>query len=198
MLIDAHTHLLRRNAVVDIDPVDSLSAVGPAVTPLLLKGYRYSVGIHPWNYRRATPEALRLLRALAVSPQVVAIGECGLDANIPEHKTSESPSGTEPTREEILRDQRSLLMLHIRLSETLGKPLILHIVKAWSEIISLKKQLRPRSRWIIHGFRGKPQLARQLLDHGFTLSFGPLHNPASLALTPPALLLRETDATPQA
>ena len=42
--------------------------------------------------------------------------------------------------------------------------------------------MRPQQQWIIHGFRGKPQQAQQLLDNGFQLSFGEHFNADSLAL----------------
>lgn len=178
--LNSHTHRLTRNAIVNIDPV-GLSAGRPALRP----GYSYSVGIHPWNILTLTPRDLRLLRALAADPRVLAIGECGLDPKI-----------THPadiSRNRILAAQTELLKIHFDLSESLRKPLLLHIVRAFPEIIALKKQWRPTRPWIIHGFRGKPQLARELLAHGFHLSFGLRYNPDSLALTPPSRLLRETD-----
>ena len=232
-MFDSHTHILKRNAIVDLDPVD-LIATNRKPSPILRKGYYYSVGIHPWNYHRVTPSSLRLLRALAAEPQILAIGECGLDTLCP-HGCEYSPSihtnrapfsdnQTPPlsdihydslsgnqdsaqqsakahreafhaSRSEIIQAQTTLLRYHYTLSETLRKPLILHIVKAFPEIIALKKQWRPTQPWIIHGFRGKPQLARELLAHGFHLSFGKKYNPASLARTPPSRLLHETDQT---
>lgn len=111
---------------------------------------------------------------------VVAIGETGLDALC----------GTDED------EQLKLLLHHIRLSEELGKPLILHVVKRYDRIMQLKKQLRPCQPWIIHGYRGKPQLTRQLLAHGFEFSIGERFNPDSLKLIPPARLHYETDTSP--
>lgn len=182
-MFDSHTHRLRRNAIVDIDPVEQRGNLR------LHKGYYYSVGIHPWNLFKATTADIRMLQALAAEPQILAIGECGLDPKI-------ESSGL-LSRNEIIEAQTRLLTLHISLSERLSKPMILHIVKAYPEIIALRKSLRPVQPWIIHGFRGKPQLASELLAHGFHLSFGTKYNSASLALTPPSRLLRETDAMPE-
>lgn len=253
-MIDAHTHRLKRNAIVNIDPVDirqpqkpsppSQSIPYPPAAPTLptgaqhsacssalLPGYTYSVGIHPWNVFTATTADLRLLRALAASPRVLAIGECGLDPNLPAASSpsarfvlvegfspqsnnlqsnnlhSKSPHSKNPfsqipqkapnfSRTEILAAQTALLRIHYELSETLRKPLILHIVKSFPEIIALRKQWKPTQPWIIHGFRGKPQLARELLAHGFHLSYGKKYNLASLAITPASRLLRETDEMP--
>lgn len=179
-MFDSHTHLLKRNAIVNLDPVDLRGCA------LLRRGYLYSVGIHPWNVFKAQASDFRMLRALAAEPAVVAIGECGLDP-----KLTDAPG---LSREEILLSQTRLLHFHFRLSESMHKPLILHIVKSFPEIIALKKQWSPSQPWIIHGFRGKPQLARELLDHGFYLSFGKKYNPQSFAITPPSRRLRETDA----
>lgn len=238
-MIDAHTHRLKRNAIVNIDPVDirqpqtpptpsqlpaSTPILLPGCFPVLLPGYTYSVGIHPWNVFTVTPADLRLLRALAADPRVLAIGECGLDPNLPAassrsaaRERAEAPGaaslsarfvsveGFSPqskklqpqnSRAEILAAQTALLRIHYELSETLRKPLILHIVKSFPEIIALRKQWKPTQPWIIHGFRGKPQLARELLAHGFHLSYGKKYNPASLAITHASRLLRETDEMP--
>ena len=179
-MFDSHTHILKHNAVVNLDPVDLRGGVR------LRKGYSYSVGIHPWNVFATRPTDLLSLRALAIEPAVLAIGECGLDAKLTDAEGR--------SREGILSAQTQLLHFHFRLSEQLAKPLILHIVKAFPEIINLKRQWRPTQPWIIHSFRGKPQLARELLDHGFYLSFGEKYNPESFDLTPASRRLRETDA----
>lgn len=184
---DAHTHRLCRNAVVCIDPLD-LRGDG---LPAFRRGYVYSVGVHPWNVGRVTDASLRLLASLAAEPQVVAIGECGLDAVAEAVCSDFAAEGC--GRDEIVSAQTELLRAHFAISEQFGKPMILHIVKAYAEILRLKKLWQPSQPWVIHGFRGKPQLARQLLDHGFYLSFGRRYNVASLTLTPPSCLLRESD-----
>ena len=178
-MFDSHTHRLRRNAIVDIDPV------GKEGKLRLHKGYFYSVGIHPWNLFKATPADIRMLQALAAEPQVLAIGECGLDPKI---EGSESLS-----RNEIIEAQTTLLTFHISISERLSKPLILHIVKAYPEIIALRKSLRPAQPWIIHGFRGNAETARQITSRGIYLSLGEKFNPDAILNIPPHLLLAETD-----
>lgn len=165
---DAHTHILKHDAVVNRYPGDPMPA-----------GYIYSVGIHPWHTLDATPQQWELLDSLASRPDVVAIGETGLD------KLSSVP----------LDVQMHAFRHHISLSERLAKPLIIHDVRAHQEIIALHSSIRPSQTWIIHGFRGKPQLAQIFLDHGFYLSLGPDCNPHTLAAIPPQRLLRETDQT---
>ncbi len=89
--------------------------------------------------------------------------------------------------------QLDVLSEHIKLSEQLELPLILHVVKAFNEIIQLRQRINPSQKWIIHGFRSKPELARQLLDNGFDLSLGEHFNAATAAIIPADRLHFETD-----
>jgi TatD DNase family protein len=165
---DIHTHnLLATNAVINL----------PAGMTELRPDALYSVGIHPW-WTAAERPTMQWVEQMARHPQVVMIGECGIDRR--------RGCGT-------VEEQTALLCRHVELSEQLRKPLILHIVGAWNEIIALRRRLRPTQPWIIHGFRGKPQLAQQLLDADFHISIGPRFNPATAALIPPSRLLHETD-----
>ena len=58
------------------------------------------------------------------------------------------------------------------LAEEVGKPLVIHLVKAVDELLKVKRDLRPSNPWIIHGFRGKAALAEEYLKHGFYLHSG--------------------------
>ncbi|MBB3187906.1 TatD family hydrolase [Microbacter margulisiae] len=137
----------------------------------------YSIGIHPCQIERNYRQEMEILRRYATSPLVAAIGEAGLD------KTCR----TGFVLQQELFYEEALLAAYVR------KPLIIHCVKAWQEIIALHKTLRPSIPWIIHGFRGKPELAHSLLREGFYLSFGEKFNPASVVLTPSNRLCIETD-----
>lgn len=171
LLIDIHTHRpdAEAPAVISVE-------LGMPRDP----DRRYSVGIHPWATSDPLAIDLDALAAAAAAPEVVAIGETGID------KLRGGP----------LRLQLEILRRHIELSESLGKPLILHAVKAFPELIALRREYRPRERWIVHGFRGKPQLARELLSHGFDLSLGERFNHATAAIVPADRLWIETDTSP--
>jgi len=86
------------------------------------------------------------------------------------------------------------------LANKLGKPLIIHCVRAFNELLQRKQSLKPTVPWIIHGFTGKPALAGQLVRHGCFLSFGKalLHKNSgasrSLARVPLERVFLETDA----
>lgn len=93
--------------------------------------------------------------------------------------------------------QEEVFLQHIALSERLGKPLIVHCVKALDRLLRLHREQKPTMPWMLHGFRGKPQQLRSLLDAGFYIGFGFRHNAESLRLCPAERLLLESDDQPQ-
>jgi TatD DNase family protein len=121
---------------------------------------------------------MQKIAAAATDERVRAIGECGIDlirCNIP------------------VEQQAEILRRHIELSESLHKPLILHAVKGQETILRLHRTMRPAQAWIIHGFRGKPQQARQLTGAGLYLSIGEHFNPMSARAVPLDRLFVESD-----
>jgi TatD DNase family protein len=137
----------------------------------------YSLGFHPWHADECSTERMTDLTRWANDRRLVALGECGLDKN------SRVPFGV----------QLHVFEQQIALSENIGKPLIIHCVGRFNELFELKSGLNPRQRWIIHGFRGKPELAGQALKAGCSLSFGEYFNPESVRVTPIDRLFVETD-----
>jgi TatD DNase family protein len=147
MYCDVHTHRM------PVHPEDRAIVAADIRRPSLDPSARYAAGIHP---REASAEALPLLYELAKHPLVAAIGETGLD------KRCGTP----------LAVQEELFAAHIKLAEATGKPLVVHCVKAWDELLRIRKMSGSHVPWIIHGFRGNGTLAGQLLRAGFYLSFG--------------------------
>lgn len=173
MLIDCHTHKSApySEGIVCREPGEALS-----------EGQLYSLGIHPWHIPADPSDALAALEMQSAAPGVVALGETGLDTKCA------TPMWL----------QIKVFKKHIDLSERLGKPLIIHCVRAGGEISQFRRSLHATMPWIIHGFRGKPTVLRMLLDSGCHISYGERFNPQSLALTPPDRLLAETDESPLA
>ncbi len=168
---DIHSHNRRGQRIItNLEPGDEITtAPGEAW---------YSVGIHPWSTDGPIEEETwQELERMAADPRVIAIGEAGLDA---------LRGGDEGSQEAIFRRQAAL-------SERMGLPLIIHCVKRYGRIMELRREMKPRQRWIIHGFRGKPELARQLLAAGFDISLGEKYNPETAAVIPPERLFRESD-----
>ena len=151
LFIDIHTHKAK---TAD----NSLQIVNLDLEqPCPEQGY-YSYGIHPWkldssDFQEET--AIRLLKERLQSPNVLALGEAGLDKF---HADFER--------------QVKVFERQIVLSENMKKPMILHVVKSNGEIIALRKKHRPKQPWIVHGFNGTAQDAAQLTAQGLFLSVG--------------------------
>lgn len=181
--VDIHTHHLPQEAGAAI-----VNCYPEAFVPRT--GGWYSVGIHPWRINECVRMSLQdgvpvvrqgaerlLTKELAAHPQVLAIGETGLD------KLTDAP----------LEVQMEIFEYQAGLAEEVGKPLVIHLVKAVGELLRLKRVLRPSVPWIIHGFRGKAALAEEYLRHGFYLSFGEKYQEEALRRVPARSLFMETD-----
>jgi TatD DNase family protein len=117
----------------------------------------YSIGIHPWyiDENRLENDLKTIEKKLKLS-ECLALGECGLDKRI------EIP----------LNIQIEVFEKQIELAEKYQKPLVLHLVAAFDELIEIKKRLKIKVPIVIHGFSKNEQVAKQLIDNGFYLSFG--------------------------
>jgi TatD DNase family protein len=120
------------------------------------KGLTYSIGIHPWFL---TPENFKqqiaIVAQYANHRNLIALGEAGFDR-------LKGP-------EAII--QKKAFREHVRIADEVSKPLFVHCVRAWDELLSENKNLKPSTPWIIHGFRGKKELALQLISKGMYISF---------------------------
>lgn len=138
-----------------------------------------SSGIHPWYIPAKKDLDWDLFLSVAKQPQVKLIGECGLD-----------------TFSKIdLDTQIKVFRKQIEIAELVQKPLLIHMVRTTTEIMALKQEYQPKQTWIIHGFRGKPELAQQYYEHGILLSTGPQFNPQTIQTIPLEKLLVETSDT---
>ena len=121
-----------------------------------VKGLTFSFGIHPWHLDEKHHDNLLAQVILnAADPLVAAIGEAGFD-----RIKGPSPELQARTFEE-----------QVLIAEEKKKPLVIHCVRAWDDLLRVHKRLRPVMPWLVHGFRGKPDLAQQLVSKGMFLSF---------------------------
>jgi TatD DNase family protein len=125
-------------------------------TPFDTPGVAYTYGIHPWflnenNYK----QLIFSVKNFISHPEVIAIGEAGFDR----------------LRGPSMELQRRVFEEQVALSEEAQKPLVIHCVRAWDELLSVQKRLKPKMLWLVHGFRGNVELATQLLSKGIYLSF---------------------------
>ena len=166
-----HTHSL-------VHPESEILAQSPDLFPSDKLPVYTSIGIHPWFLTEENAESQwKALQKQVSHPSVLAIGEGGLDK-------LKGPD---------MELQVKILKQQVALSEEKSLPLIIHCVKAFNELIQLKKELRPNQPWIIHGFRGKEALAIDCIRHGFYLSYGEHFQENALKATPQEKLFIETD-----
>ena len=166
-----HTHSL-------VHPESEILAQSPDLFPSDKLPVYTSIGIHPWFLTEENAESQwKALQKQVSHPSVLAIGEGGLDK-------LKGPD---------MELQVKILKQQVALSEEKSLPLIIHCVKAFNELIQLKKELRPHQPWIIHGFRGKEALAIDCIRHGFYLSYGEHFQENALKATPQEKLFIETD-----
>ena len=175
--IDLHTHC--KNSQPDVTAIFNIRAGFTQDAPP--DGQPLSYGIHPWDADNA--DLVKLSDDVRSIKNLYAIGECGMDK-----KTDVD-----------LNIQRSVFLGHAILAKELNKPLIIHCVGAYNEIIDLKHKIDPSNPWFIHGFTGHSQLALQLIKENILLSFGESilkegHKSGNaLSLLPPGSFFLETD-----
>lgn len=144
------------------------------------------IGVHPHGAGAMTEADLEALDAFAADPQVVAIGEIGLD-----FFRRRAP---EEVQQYWFRRQLDFALAH-------NKPVVIHTREATPVTLSILKEYRGRlAGGVMHCFGGSLDEANAFLDMGFYLSFsgtltypkaGPLREVAKHA--PLDRILVETD-----
>lgn len=157
MKYNLHTHSYSHNDNV-VEIVNQYPLEFSSIIPI------YSIGIHPWYIvMDRIEEELAIIKDKLSTRECVALGECGLDKRIA-----------------IPLDiQIAVFKSQLVFAKEYKKPIILHCVSAYQEVIAIKKELSIENPMIIHGFSKNIQVAQSLLDNGFYLSFGKylLRNP---------------------
>ncbi|HZT99073.1 MAG TPA: TatD family hydrolase [Ktedonobacteraceae bacterium] len=204
MLVDSHTHIdtprfsADREAVIQaavhggvtrmVDPGCDLSSSRAALA--LAKAHPdvvfAGVGVHPHDATTYTDEVGMLLREMAREPEVVAIGEFGLD-----YYRMLSPR-------EI---QRAVFCAHLQLARECNLPCIIHVRDSHDDVIELLRTYGQGLRGVFHCFSGDVAQAEECLSfEGFLLSFaGPLTRqgnvlPEVARIVPLDRMLVETDS----
>ena len=116
-----------------------------------------SVAVHPHWAKDFVPADVEQLKAWAALPQVVALGEMGLDFHY-----DLSP-----------RDkQREVFALQLELACVLNKPAILHVREAHGEILDTLRARRDRlPALMLHCYSGSWESAQEYMDMGAMISF---------------------------
>nr|WP_315207732.1 TatD family hydrolase [uncultured Flavobacterium sp.] len=117
----------------------------------------YSIGIHPWFIVEGRIEAdLAIIESKLQEVNCLAVGECGLDKRI----------------EVPMELQQMVFERQLLLAQKYQKPVVIHCVAAFQELIAIMKKLNISVPILIHGFSKNIQVAKQLVDNGFYISFG--------------------------
>ena len=149
--INIHTHHKPNNETELV----IRNAYNSAPLTLLPLGYYFSCGIHPWFATQNTiSKSLAQIERSLTHKNCLALGECGLDR----------------LRGPKLSVQQLIFDAHIKLAKHYNKPLIIHSVRAHSEVIAMMRQnIQPA---VIHGFNGGKKALSAFLDQGFRISVG--------------------------
>jgi TatD DNase family protein len=152
--IDIHTHLLRQEW--DIVTVRNIYP-GGAIPAFTGKDF-FSVGLHPWEIRSRNEnnELLVMMEDALEIDHVIFIGECGLDKRV----------------ETDFDEQLRVFEAQAFIAEEYKKPLIIHCVKAYYEVIAMYKKIHPSVPWIFHAYSGNMEISKQLVKKNIFFSFG--------------------------
>lgn len=200
MLVDAHCHLgdgafdpdrdavLERARAAGVEHVvvigvtldDSARAVALARAR---PGLSATAGVHPHEAQTWSPDSARRLRELVTAPEVVAVGETGLDYHY-EHSPREA--------------QRRAFAAQLDLAAQLGKPVVVHARAADDDVAALL--VDAGTPLILHSFSAGPKLFEAGMQRAAYFSFSGMITFKNWRLgdvvgaCPPDHLLVETDA----
>jgi len=123
--VDIHTH--RPEIQKETVTVKNLSP-GEAIRAFSGRNF-YSVGLHPWKIKSEKEDnsQMQMMEDALEFDHVIFVGECGLD------KLAETS----------FNEQIRAFKAQTFIAEEYQKPLIIHCVKAWNEIVELHKKNKP-------------------------------------------------------
>ena len=150
------------------------------------EGVWATVGLHPHDAGQGWEPVRELITAHAGTPDMVAIGECGLD-----YHYDHSPRAR----------QRQVFAEQVALAGALAAALVIHTREAWADTFDILREVGTPRRTVFHCFTGGPPEAERALGLGAYLSFsgivtfkGAAEVRAAAALCPLDRLLVETDS----
>jgi len=151
--IDIHTH--NAKPAKGIFAVENLMAHENLI-PGTITAKAFTAGIHPWHLNEFNrDQLLEYVSNVAGDPNLIAFGEAGFDK----------------LRGPSVELQTSTFAEQVKIAGEYNKPLVIHCVRAWEELLAAHRKMKPLTPWLVHGFRGKQELALQLIKRGMYLSF---------------------------
>ena len=151
--IDIHTH--NAKPAKGIFAVENLMAHENLI-PGTITAKAFTAGIHPWHLNEFNrDQLLEYVSNVAGDPNLIAFGEAGFDK----------------LRGPSVELQTSTFAEQVKIAGEYNKPLVIHCVRAWEELLAAHRKMKPLTPWLVHGFRGRQELALQLIKRGMYLSF---------------------------
>jgi TatD DNase family protein len=193
-MIDSHAHVGRPEFDADRDEAlararaagvslvieagtDAASSLAAIDLAKRIPSVRAAAGFHPCDVREDRAAEMDRIEELAAAPEVVAIGETGLDFHWPDN----APRNV----------QEAFLRRHIEISRRTGKPLVLHHRGAGERVAEVLEEAGPPpAGGTFHCFSGNLALARRVVSMGFKLGVG---GSSTFKKSPLPALLREID-----
>lgn len=173
-LIDTHCHLDEEALISDLNAVLS-KAADNGVESIITIGItaessrqaiqlaethaniHATVGIHPNYVSQAKPGDWEIIEELSQHPQVVALGETGLDKH-----WDYAP----------IDQQREYFLKHIELSEQSGKPFVIHCREADDDVRAMLRECSTKPiNAVMHSFCQSAESAAECIELGLHLSF---------------------------
>lgn len=118
----------------------------------------YSVGLHPWHIKsnKVNNELLEMVEEALEFDHVLFVGEAGLDKVVDTN----------------FEEQKRVFEAQAFIAEEYKKPLMIHCVRAFNEVLELHKKMHPEMPWIMHGYNGNIQTTKAFESNGILFSFG--------------------------
>lgn len=152
MYLDIHTHTF-----YEAEDTTILLNVFPHENEHIARPVYKSTGLHPWHITENSWESYVDIVEKSMSvDKVIAVGETGLDKAI--------------TTDYAL--QNEIFLKHLKIAENFRKPLIIHCVRSYSEMMAYRKKSDLSIPWIFHWFNADIQTAKELIRKNCYLSFG--------------------------
>lgn len=117
----------------------------------------FSLGLHPWNISSIDiNKTLPILDSLSDNPQLVAIGECGLDRAVSTN----------------FETQKEVFISQLQIANKRNKPIVVHCVRAFSDFLAILKQEEPDVPIIFHAYSGNADILQKLIKYNAYFSCG--------------------------
>ncbi len=117
----------------------------------------YSIGLHPWFIKHEDHNViLSQMRNIINNPDIKAIGECGLDRAISVD----------------IELQKEIMIAQLEMADQHGKALIVHNVRAFSDMLAILKKYRPSIPILFHAYSGNKDIMQRLMQFNVYFSFG--------------------------